>query len=64
LVKLKRDSVSGTVSAIREIENIGEENLPFLKKSLKDKGCLTVDARVKERKQIRSRKSRGSITIS
>ena len=48
----------GIARAICQIENIGEENLPFLKKSLKDKGCLTVDARVKERRKYGLKKAR------
>jgi small subunit ribosomal protein S9 len=48
----------GIARAICQIENIGEDNLPFLKKSLKDKGCLTVDARVKERRKYGLKKAR------
>lgn len=48
----------GIARAICQIENIGEENMPFLKKSLKDKGCLTVDARVKERRKYGLKKAR------
>jgi small subunit ribosomal protein S9 len=48
----------GIARAICQIENISEENLPFLKKSLKDKGCLTVDARVKERRKYGLKKAR------
>ena len=48
----------GIARAICQIENIGEENLPSLKKSLKDKGCLTVDARVKERRKYGLKKAR------
>lgn len=48
----------GIARAICQIENIGEESLPFLKKSLKDKGCLTVDARVKERRKYGLKKAR------
>lgn len=48
----------GIARAICQIENIGEENLSFLKKSLKDKGCLTVDARVKERRKYGLKKAR------
>lgn len=48
----------GIARAICQIETIGEENLPFLKKSLKDKGCLTVDARVKERRKYGLKKAR------
>jgi small subunit ribosomal protein S9 len=48
----------GIARAICQIENIDEENLPMLKKSLKDKGCLTVDARVKERRKYGLKKAR------
>ena len=48
----------GIARAICQIENIGEENIPFIKKSLKDKGCLTVDARVKERRKYGLKKAR------
>lgn len=48
----------GIARAICQIENIGEENMPFLKKSLKDKRCLTVDARVKERRKYGLKKAR------
>jgi small subunit ribosomal protein S9 len=48
----------GIARAICQIESIHEENIPFLKKSLKDKGCLTVDARVKERRKYGLKKAR------
>jgi small subunit ribosomal protein S9 len=48
----------GIARAICQIDNIPDENIPFLKKSLKDKGCLTVDARVKERRKYGLKKAR------
>jgi small subunit ribosomal protein S9 len=48
----------GIARAICQIETLGEENVPLLKKSLKDKGCLTVDARVKERRKYGLKKAR------
>lgn len=48
----------GIARAICQIESFQDENLPLLKKSLKDKGCLTVDARVKERRKYGLKKAR------
>ena len=48
----------GIARAICQIETVSENNLPFLKKSLKEKGCLTVDARVKERRKYGLKKAR------
>lgn len=48
----------GIARAICQIESFQDENLPLLKKSLKDKGCLRVDARVKERRKYGLKKAR------
>jgi small subunit ribosomal protein S9 len=48
----------GIARAICQIENVNSETLPILKKSLKDKGHLTVDARVKERRKYGLKKAR------
>jgi small subunit ribosomal protein S9 len=48
----------GIARAICQIENVNAEKLPLLKKSFKDKGYLTVDARVKERRKYGLKKAR------
>lgn len=48
----------GIARAICQIESFQDDNLPLLKKSLKDKGCLRVDARVKERRKYGLKKAR------
>lgn len=48
----------GIARAICQMENCSEENMPILKKSFKDKGYLTVDARVKERRKYGLKKAR------
>ena len=48
----------GIARAICLFENVSSEQLPVLKKSLKDKGYLTVDARVKERRKYGLKKAR------
>lgn len=65
LVKVQGGGLIGQAEAIklgiaRAICQIDEnfENLPVLKKSLKDKGYLTVDARVKERRKYGLKKAR------
>ena len=66
IVKVKGGGLIGQAEAIKlgiaraicQIETVSENNLPFLKKSLKEKGCLTVDARVKERRKYGLKKAR------
>lgn len=65
LVKVQGGGLIGQAEAIklgiaRAICQIDEnlETLPVLKKSLKDKGYLTVDARVKERRKYGLKKAR------
>lgn len=48
----------GIARAICQIETSNVENSPVLKKSLKDKGYLTIDARVKERRKYGLKKAR------
>lgn len=48
----------GIARAICQFEMVDAENLPLLKKCLKDKGYLTIDARVKERRKYGLKKAR------
>lgn len=48
----------GIARAICQLDTLNEENTPILKKSLKDKGYLTIDARVKERRKYGLKKAR------
>nr|QFK69028.1 ribosomal protein S9 [Asterarcys sp. GP-2019] len=48
----------GVARAICQLENLDPENNNIVKKSLKDKGFLTIDARVKERRKYGLKKAR------
>lgn len=48
----------GVARAICQLELLNEENNGLVKKSLKDKGYLTIDARVKERRKYGLKKAR------
>lgn len=48
----------GIARAICQLDALNEEHTPILKKSLKDKGYLTIDARVKERRKYGLKKAR------
>lgn len=48
----------GVARAICQLENLDSENNNIVKKSLKDKGFLTIDARVKERRKYGLKKAR------
>lgn len=48
----------GVARAICQLELLNEENNGLVKKSFKDKGYLTIDARVKERRKYGLKKAR------
>ena len=48
----------GIARAICQLELLNEENNGLVKKSLKDQGYLTIDARVKERRKYGLKKAR------
>lgn len=48
----------GVARAICQLENFTYENTTILRKSLKDSGYLTIDARVKERRKYGLKKAR------
>jgi small subunit ribosomal protein S9 len=48
----------GVARAICQLNNFSSENNTIVKKSLKDKGYLTIDARVKERRKYGLKKAR------